>query len=61
MMKTLYLVYENGDFAGVADTEEGAERIKERIRSSYSQEYNLSHEIDFEVKEIYADWSEDYE
>lgn len=57
-MKTLYLVYEDGDFVGVSDTEEGVERIKDEKLDGYCQEYIESHEIDFEVKEIYADLKE---
>lgn len=57
-MKTLYLIYEEYDLVGVTDTEEGVERIKNEKLNGYSQEYNLAHEIDFEVKEIYADLKE---
>lgn len=57
-MKTLYLVYEDDDLFGITDTEEGVERIKERIFGGITQEYIESHGVDIEVKEIYADLKE---
>lgn len=55
-MKTLYLLYDEDDeLIGVTDNREGVERIKDEKLNSYPQEYNLQHETDFKVKEIYAD------